>query len=46
MRIVRIIFVAACCLCFTLPVAAQYIGVLQSAETMDRGTFNLIYYTL
>jgi hypothetical protein len=42
MRIVRIIFVAALGLCFTLPAAAQYIGVLQSAETMDRGTFKLM----
>jgi hypothetical protein len=30
------------CLCFALPAAAQYIGVLQSAETMDRGTFKLM----
>ena len=28
-------------LCFGLPAAAQYIGVMQSAETMDRGTFKL-----
>jgi len=42
MRIFRIVFVAAFGLCFTLPAAAQYIGVLQSAETMDRGTFKLM----
>ena len=41
MRIVQIFFVAAFCLCFAMPAAAQYIGVLQSAETMDRGTFKL-----
>jgi hypothetical protein len=41
-RIVRIVFVAAFGLCFVLPAAAQYIGVLQSAETMDRGTFKLM----
>jgi hypothetical protein len=27
---------------FALPAGAQYIGVLQSAETMDRGTFKLM----
>ncbi len=36
------ILVAGLCLCFALPAAAQYIGVLQSAETMDRGTFKLM----
>jgi hypothetical protein len=41
-QIVRIVFVAAFGLCFALPAAAQYIGVLQSAETMDRGTFKLM----
>jgi hypothetical protein len=41
-RIGRIVFVAALGLCFALPAAAQYIGVLQSAETMDRGTFKLM----
>ncbi|MBN1998683.1 outer membrane beta-barrel protein [candidate division KSB1 bacterium] len=41
-KIVRIVFVAAFGLCFTLPAAAQYIGVLQSAETMDRGVFKLM----
>ena len=41
-RIVRIVFAAALGLCFALPAAAQYIGVLQSAETMDRGTFKLM----
>jgi len=42
MRIVRIVVVVAFGLCFALPAAAQYIGVLQSAETMDRGTFKLM----
>jgi len=41
MRISRIVLVAALGLCFALPAAAQYVGVLQSAETMDRGTFKL-----
>ena len=42
MRITRSVVAAAICLCFGLPAAAQYIGVLQSAETMDRGTFKLM----
>jgi len=42
MRITRSILVAALGLCFGLPATAQYIGVLQSAETMDRGTFKLM----
>ncbi len=42
MRIVRIVVVVAFGLCFALPAAAQYIGVLQSAETMDRGVFKLM----
>ena len=41
-KIVRIVFVAAFGLYFALPAVAQYIGVLQSAETMDRGTFKLM----
>jgi len=41
-QINRIVFVAAIGLCFALPAAAQFIGVLQSAETMDRGTFKLM----
>jgi len=41
-QIVRIIFVAVLGLCFALPAMAQYIGVLQSAETMDRGTYKLM----
>ena len=41
-RIIRIGFAAALGLCFALPAAAQYIGVLQSAETMERGTFKLM----
>jgi hypothetical protein len=42
MRISRSVLVAALGLCFGLPAGAQYIGVLQSAETMDRGTFKLM----
>jgi len=42
MRITRLFLAAALGLCFALPAAAQYIGVLQSAETMDRGTFKLM----
>jgi hypothetical protein len=42
MKISRIVFFAAFGLCFALPAAAQYIGVLQSAETMDQGTFKLM----
>jgi hypothetical protein len=41
-RIIRIVSVAAFGLCFALPAAAQFIGVLQSAETMDRGTYKLM----
>ncbi|TFH62116.1 MAG: hypothetical protein E4G90_09450 [Gemmatimonadales bacterium] len=40
-RIARTAMVTAFGLCFALPAQAQYIGVLQSAETMDRGTFKL-----
>jgi hypothetical protein len=29
-------------LCFVLPAAAQYIGILQSAETMEKGTFKVM----
>jgi len=39
---VRIILGAGLCLCFALPAAAQYVGVLQSAETNDSGTFKLM----
>jgi hypothetical protein len=42
MRISRIVFAAALGVCFALPASAQYIGVLQSAETMNRGTFKLM----
>jgi len=42
MRLSRQILVAAGLgLCCALPASAQYIGVLQSAETMDQGTFKL-----
>lgn len=40
-QVVRIVLAASLVLCFALPAAAQYIGVLQSAETNDRGTFKL-----
>jgi hypothetical protein len=39
---VRIVLAASLGLCFALPAAAQYVGILQSAETMDRGTFKLM----
>ena len=42
MWITRGVLVAVLGLCFALPAAAQYIGVLQSAETMDKGTFKLM----
>lgn len=41
-RIIRIVFVATLGLCFALPASAQYFGVLQSAETMERGTFKFM----
>jgi hypothetical protein len=41
-QIVQIVIVAAFSLLSEQQVAAQYIGVLQSAETMDRGTFKLM----
>jgi len=41
-QIVRIVSVAALGLCFALPATAQYIGILQSAETMNRGTYKLM----
>jgi hypothetical protein len=42
MWLIRGFIVAALVLCFVLPAAAQYIGVMQSAETMDKGTFKLM----
>ena len=42
MRFSRIVLAAALVLCSALPAAAQYVGILQSAETMDRGTFKLM----
>jgi hypothetical protein len=42
MRISQIVFAIALSLCFALPLAAQYIGILQSAETMNRGTYKLM----
>ncbi|HVP57155.1 MAG TPA: hypothetical protein VMU02_03570 [bacterium] len=40
--IVRAAIVAVLGLCSVLPAAAQYIGILQSAETMEKGTFKLM----
>lgn len=42
MRIVQSILLAVLGLGIGIPAAAQYIGVLQSAETMDHGTFKLM----
>jgi hypothetical protein len=42
MKISRIVFAAILVLCFALPAAAQYVGILQSAETMERGTFKFM----
>lgn len=42
MRFFRSTLVAGFALCFGLPAAAQYFGILQSAETMNRGTFKLM----
>lgn len=42
MKISGLFLAVALGLCLALPAAAQYIGVLQSAETMDRGTFKLM----
>lgn len=41
-RIIRTVFVAAFILGYALPASAQYMGVLQSAETMVQGTFKLM----
>ncbi len=42
MWIIRGVVVAVLIFCFVLPAAAQYIGVMQSAETVDKGTFKLM----
>jgi len=42
MRISLSVLVAGLGLCLGLPAAAQHIGVLQSAETNERGTFKLM----
>lgn len=42
MRISSILVLAALGICFALPAAAQYIGVLQSAETMDKGVVKIM----
>ena len=46
MKISRGILVVALGLCFALPAGAQYVGVLQSAETNDVGTFKLMAATI
>jgi hypothetical protein len=42
MKIFRTLLAAGLGLCLGLPAAAQYIGVLQSAETTDRGTYKFM----
>ena len=42
MRVSRSLLAASVALCVALPAAAQSVGVLQSAETMDRGVFKLM----
>lgn len=42
MRISRSLVAAGLALCVALPAAAQNVGVLQSAETMDHGVFKLM----
>lgn len=42
MRIIIGVLAASLFLCIGLPAAAQYIGVLQSAETMDEGVYKLM----
>lgn len=42
MKISRCLLAVGLGLCVALPAGAQSIGVLQSAETMDRGTFKLM----
>jgi hypothetical protein len=42
MRILGSVLAAGVCLCIGLPAAAQNIGVLQSAETVDKGVFKLM----
>jgi len=39
---IRIVLIVALFLSYALPAAAQYLGVLQSAETMNRGTYKLM----
>jgi hypothetical protein len=42
MKVSLSVFAAGVGLCLALPAAAQHIGVLQSAETNERGTFKLM----
>jgi hypothetical protein len=42
MRFSLIVLIVGAGLCLALPVAAQYIGVMQSAETMDPGVYKLM----
>lgn len=41
-RIVSILVASLLGLCFAIPAAAQYVGIMQSAETNDEGTFKLM----
>jgi len=42
MKVFQSVLAIVLCACFALPAAAQYVGVLQSAETNDLGTFKLM----
>ncbi|RPI02998.1 MAG: hypothetical protein EHM72_02650 [Calditrichaeota bacterium] len=42
MKISRIVLIAAFSLCFALTAEAQYIGIMQSAETMNKGTYKFM----
>ncbi|HER62996.1 MAG TPA: hypothetical protein ENO11_03365 [Desulfobacteraceae bacterium] len=42
LRIASIVVASFVGLCFAMPAAAQHVGILQSAETNDEGTFKLM----
>ena len=42
MKFSLVVLIVGAGLCLALPGAAQYIGVMQSAETMDRGVYKLM----
>ena len=42
MKVFQSVLAIVLCACFAVPAAAQYVGVLQSAETNDLGTFKLM----